>query len=116
VKILDFGIATHAMPRVAAASDDTVLSQTTSGVVLGTPAYMSPEQVRAEHVDHRSDLFSFGVILFEMVSGRRPFTGRSPVETMNAIVAADPPALAELSVPPTPGLESIIRRLLEKNP
>ena len=82
-------------------------------MVLGTAGYMSPEQVRGEGVDHRSDLFSFGVVLYEMLCGKRAFTGDSSVEVMNAILKDDPPELPA-SVPPALG--RIVRRCLEKDP
>lgn len=82
-KILDFGLAK--LTETTTASDlRTVASGTQSGVVLGTVGYMSPEQVRGRTVDHRSDIFNFGAILYEMFSGERAFCGDSGVETMNA--------------------------------
>jgi serine/threonine-protein kinase len=115
VKILDFGLA----KRTAADADnhETRLDTSTSaGLVLGTVGYMSPEQVRGQPVDHRSDLFSLGVVLYEMVSGRRPFAGNSAVETMNAILTEDvpEPIAAERAVPPALG--QLIRHCLEKQP
>jgi Tol biopolymer transport system component len=84
--------------------------------VLGTVGYMSPEQVRGQAVDHRTDVFSFGAILYEMLTGRRPFKGDSQVETMNAILKEDPPEFAEIN-PNLPGsLDRIVRRCLEKRP
>ena len=93
VKILDFGLAKltpEATPEAA-----TLASQTEPGVVMGTVGYMSPEQVRGQVADHRSDLFSFGVILYEMLSGKRAFQGQTSVETMSAILKEDPPEFAE---------------------
>jgi Tol biopolymer transport system component len=109
VKILDFGLA----KQRHTAQDSTITDLTDEGVVMGTAGYMSPEQVRGEPVDHRSDLFSFGVVLYEMLSGKRAFAGASSVEVMNAILKDDPPELPA-SVPPALG--RIVRRCLEKEP
>jgi len=111
VKILDFGLAKQQQRRPSPDSTTGVL--TAEGTLLGTPGYMSPEQVRGEIVDHRSDLFSFGVVLYEMLCGERPFASDSSVEVMNAILKDDPPDLPP-SVPPA--LERIVRRCLEKQP
>ena len=117
VKILDFGLAklrpaldAHA-PREEGA---TVSTATGAGVVLGTVGYMSPEQVKGDPADHRSDVFSFGSVLYEMLSGRRPFSGETSAELMTAILKEEPPELAKLDVPP--GLERVVRRCLEKRP
>jgi serine/threonine protein kinase len=109
VKILDFGLAKQRHP----APDSTTAGLTDEGVVMGTAGYMSPEQVRGETVDHRSDLFSFGAVLYEMVSGRRAFSGASSIEVMHAILKEEPPDLPA-SVPPA--LDRIVRRCLEKEP
>ena len=116
VKILDFGLSKQA--RAEAADETATLSRplTEVGMVLGTLSYMSPEQVRGQATDHRSDIFSFGGILYEMVTGKRAFKGNSHVETMNAILNAEPPELAESSPPASPGIERIVRRCLEKSP
>ncbi|MBS1807114.1 MAG: PD40 domain-containing protein [Acidobacteria bacterium] len=89
---------------------------TNPGTVMGTVAYMSPEQVLGKDVEQRSDIFSFGIILFEMLSGKRAFTGDSHVEVMNAILKADPPELSEINARISPALEKIVRRCLEKKP
>jgi serine/threonine protein kinase/Tol biopolymer transport system component len=109
VKILDFGLAKQRHP----APDSITAYLTDEGTVLGTAGYMSPEQVRGEAVDHRSDLFSFGVVLYEMLCGKRAFAGASSVEVMNAILKADPPQLPA-TVPAA--LSRIVRRCLEKEP
>ncbi len=118
VKILDFGLAKQT--RAAASSPESATmtgpTPTLAGTVMGTVGYMSPEQVRGQAADSRSDIFSFGAILYEMVSGQRAFKGDSSVETMNAILKQDPPELADGAPQLNPGLERIIRRCLEKAP
>ena len=109
VKVLDFGLAKQRRP----APDATTADPTDQGMVLGTAGYMSPEQVRGEAADHRSDLFSFGVVLHEMLSGKRAFLGDSAIEVMSAILKDDPPELPA-TVPPT--LDRVVRRCLEKEP
>ncbi|MFZ3213749.1 MAG: protein kinase, partial [Terriglobales bacterium] len=89
---------------------------TAPGMVMGTVGYMSPEQVRGERVDHRTDIFSFGAVLYEMVSGKRAFQKGSAVETMSAILKEDVPELSDSSVAISPGIDRIIRRCLEKTP
>ena len=94
VKVLDFGLARlTAGPAADTAASTATRLDTAAGVVLGTVGYMSPEQVRGGAADHRSDIFSFGVVLYEMLAGARPFRGDSAVETMNAILTQDPPPL-----------------------
>ena len=116
VKVLDFGLARVAEPPATAAAGATVTQvKTGAGIVLGTVGYMSPEQVRALPADHRSDIFSIGVVLYEMLTGRRPFGGASTVETMNAILKEDPaPLVAADNV--TPALRHIVDHCLEKEP
>src|SRR5579871_4327589 len=114
VKILDFGFAKQAPTATGENTATMALSQ--PGTVLGTAGYMSPEQVRAETVDARSDIFSFGAILYELLSGRRAFQASSSVETMAAVLNAEPPDFdGELSKLPPP-LATIVRRCLEKRP
>jgi eukaryotic-like serine/threonine-protein kinase len=115
LKILDFGVAklTARAGAKDATSARTETLGTEPGVVLGTIGYMSPEQVRGEVVDNRSDLFSLGAILFEMLTGRRAFQGPSPADTMSAILKEEAPELPAS----TPALlASIVRRCLEKIP
>jgi eukaryotic-like serine/threonine-protein kinase len=114
LKILDFGLAKQTLE----ADDNTATGPgpaTRPGAVLGTVGYMSPEQVRGKTADARSDIFSFGAILYEMVGGQRAFKGESSVETMNAILKEDPPDLSTAKPPVSPALERVIRRCLEKS-
>jgi len=117
VKILDFGLAKlrpELEPTPRRAEGATVSAATGAGLVLGTVGYMSPEQVKGDAADPRSDIFSFGVVLYEMLSGRRAFGGDTAAEVMNAILKDDPPELAKPEIPP--GLERVVRRCLEKRP
>jgi len=118
VKILDFGLAKlrgDVDPSVLGADGATVSDITGAGVVLGTAGYMSPEQVRGLPADHRSDIFAFGVVLYEMLSGRRAFRGDSAVETMNAILKEEPPELPSIRRD-VPALDRVVRHCLEKRP
>jgi len=127
IKILDFGLAKVSSPitdsgaqtlaaQTLITQDTRGQIQTEPGAILGTVGYMSPEQVRGMPADARSDIFALGTILYEMISGQRPFRGDSSVETMNAILKDDPPELVagNHAVPPT--LDRIVRRCLEKAP
>jgi len=118
VKILDFGLAklTHQEEGSQATNVPTAAAGTEPGVVLGTLGYMSPEQVRGRPADARSDIFSFGAILYEMLSGKRAFHGDSAADTMSAILREDPPDLSVTNQSISPGLERIVRHCLEKNP
>src|ERR1700694_3599198 len=107
VKILDFGLAKLTQPEDD--RSETISHQTEAGVVLGTVGYMSPEQVRGKPADHRSDLFSFGAILYEMLSGRRAFHGETSADTMSAILRGESPGLAETNRGIAPGLEKIVQ-------
>jgi Tol biopolymer transport system component len=115
-KILDFGLAKLAGPidGRAGSSDGPTVAGTTPGTVMGTVGYMSPEQVRGEATDHRTDIFSFGAVFYEVLSGRRAFTRETSVETMSAILRDDPPETPPTAVPPP--LDRIVRRCLEKSP
>ncbi len=115
VKILDFGLAK--LIQVGGSERASSLPTATEpGVVMGTVGYMSPEQVKAEPPDARSDIFALGVILHEMLSGQRPFRGESAGETMAAILKEDPPDLSATNRNISPGLERLVRHCLEKNP
>jgi serine/threonine protein kinase/Tol biopolymer transport system component len=116
VKILDFGLAKLRPPRQVSPGSDvaTAKQHTSPGTVMGTVGYMSPEQVRGQDLDSRSDIFSFGIVLYEMLSGQRPFAGESQVEVMNAILKEDPPELANAKI--SPALDRIVLRCLEKKP
>jgi eukaryotic-like serine/threonine-protein kinase len=117
VKILDFGLAKPGAPQPDAETRELAAeAKTAAGIVLGTAGYMSPEQVRGEALDLRSDLFSMGVILYEMIAGRRPFSGRSTVETMHAVLSDEPAAIDPAAVHVSPALTSIIGHCLEKDP
>src|SRR4029077_8089954 len=93
----------------------TIAGQTESGIVMGTVGYMSPEQVRGLRVDHRSDIFSFGVIFYEMLSGQKAFKKDTNADTTVAIIKEDPPALSELGRNISPALDRIVTHCLEKN-
>jgi Tol biopolymer transport system component len=118
VKILDFGLA-KLRPGASVSSGapaPTVVGGTEPGYVMGTAAYMSPEQVRGQAVDHRSDIFSLGVVLYEMLSGAKAFHRDSAVETMNAILKEEPPELTTLDPKIPVGLARVVQHCLEKHP
>ncbi len=117
VKILDFGVAKlQPTPQDAERSLATMTTVTKSGSVIGTVAYMSPEQLRGKAVDHRSDLFALGAVLYEVLAGRRAFRGETEVDTMTAVLREDPPPIQpdQSSIPPA--FQQIVRHCLEKNP
>jgi len=119
-KILDFGLAklVESQPALAGSSMlATAAPATTPGVVLGTVGYMAPEQVRGQSADHRADIFAFGAVLYELLSGHRAFQRETPAETMTAILKEDPPELTTpSSIGVSPALQRIVGRCLEKNP
>ncbi len=118
VKVLDFGLAKLTASRGAA--DDLgelpTLTQTQEGMVMGTPHYMSPEQAKGEVVDHRSDIFSLGVMLFEMATGEKPFEGTSAIELLSAVLRDQPPPLTETHPELPSSLDRLVQRCLEKTP
>jgi serine/threonine protein kinase/Tol biopolymer transport system component len=122
VKILDFGLAKLAGPRIPNATPgsehETTLPTTPTepGRLMGTVGYMAPEQVRGGSGDNRSDIFAFGVILYEMLAGVPAFRGESPIETLNSILKDDPPDFFELNVRVPGALDRVVRHCLEKNP
>ena len=120
IKILDFGLAKLAQKPGAekAQSDGITLtsSHTAAGVVMGTASYMAPEQVRCDAVDPRTDIFAFGAVLYEMLSGKRAFRRDTTPETMTAVLKEDPPDLTNAAHPVSPALDRIVRRCLEKDP
>jgi len=122
IKILDFGLAKLRQDDLFAAGTpdlqtvDQPHTATTPGQVVGTVGYMSPEQVRGQATDHRTDIFAVGAILYEMLSGKRAFKRDSSVETMNAILKEEPAELEEITPNLSPGLDRVVRHCLEKNP
>jgi len=120
VKLLDFGLAKltggEAEAPGEAVTMTTGATRTTPGTVLGTVGYMSPEQVRGQAADSRSDIFSFGAVLYEMLSGKVAFQSDSSVETMNAILKEDPPELSEAKLRVAPGVARVVQHCLEKRP
>ncbi|HSP93430.1 MAG TPA: protein kinase, partial [Thermoanaerobaculia bacterium] len=119
VKILDFGLAKLKESEGSEGGQTqlpTAAAGTEPGVVLGTMGYMSPEQVRGKAADRRSDIFSFGAILYEMLSGQRAFRAETAADTITAILTKEPPDLSQTNRDVPPGLERIVRHCLEKNP
>src|SRR6266576_3832940 len=118
VKILDFGLAKLRPQGDKPVSSDVATEKqiTDPGTVMGTVGYMSPEQVRGQVVDHRSDIFSFGSILYEMLSGQRPFRRETVAETMTAILKEEPPELTTLNSRASAQLERVVSHCLEKRP
>jgi serine/threonine protein kinase len=116
VKILDFGLAKENRPVSCDDATLTLPDRTQAGVVMGTPAYMSPEQIAGGPVDHRSDIFSLGVVLFEMATGQRPFQGQSYAELASSILRDSPSLVTEVRPGLPAELAQIVRRCLEKDP
>ena len=115
LKILDFGLAK--LRQLSKTSDGPTMTETEAGQVMGTVGYMSPEQVKGEAADHRSDIFSFGSILYETLNGQRAFKRNTSAETMTAIINEDPPEFAAASTGAiAPALERIVRHCMEKQP
>jgi len=128
VKILDFGLVKLIGPRVPGVAAEAAAhpyddhaptlpsTPTEPGRLLGTVGYMAPEQIRGGSGDHRSDIFAFGAMLFEMLTGRPAFRGDSPIETLNSILKDEPPDFFELDIRVPAALERTVRHCLEKNP
>jgi serine/threonine protein kinase/tetratricopeptide (TPR) repeat protein len=114
VKLLDFGLAKLVAPSALVVSETEADTSTTPGMVLGTASYMSPEQARGLAVDERTDVWSLGVVLFEMVTGRVPFEGETQADILSAILAKEPPSPRQLAPEVPPALDRIVRRALEK--
>ena len=122
IKVLDFGLARTIVPLLAGGSDSsaadspTIELGTSPGTILGTVGYMAPEQVRGEPADARADVFAFGAVVFEMLTGQRAFARATSIDTLHAILREDPPELASRVRGVPAALERIVRRCLEKNP
>ncbi|HXH91731.1 MAG TPA: serine/threonine-protein kinase, partial [Thermoanaerobaculia bacterium] len=119
VKLLDFGLAKLAIPEPAPGGSNAptlVNPITTEGMVVGTLIYMSPEQLEGQNIDHRTDIFALGCILYEMATGQRPFSGSSRIAITSAILSADPAPIRSLEPATPPALERIVLTALEKNP
>jgi non-specific serine/threonine protein kinase len=116
LKILDFGLAKLLPSPLAGHGENTDVDLTSSGQMLGTVQYMSPEQILGESIDHRSDLFSFAIILYEMVCGRRPWQGTSAVDILHAILHEEPKSISQSTVKDCKNLPQILEKALQKNP
>ncbi len=119
LKILDFGLAKLIQPEVTTAESSKLQTaglQSLPGTILGTIGYMAPEQVRGKPADHRSDIFTFGTILYEMLTAKKAFHGETQADTLGAILHQDPPDLSGTVPGLQPGLQKIISRCLEKSP
>ncbi len=117
VKILDFGLAKLMQPQPGSENIAPTLTEGTEpGVVMGTVGYMSPEQVRGQTVDHRTDIFAFGAVLYEMLAGKRAFQDRTPADTISAILNEDPQSISQVAENIPPALGGILHRCLEKSP
>jgi non-specific serine/threonine protein kinase len=123
VKVLDFGLAKFTGDLSGAAADKRdsdptarLGQETVAGLVLGTVSYMSPEQALGQQLDHRSDIFSLGIVTYEMLTGQLPFTGQSETEIIDRILHQEPPAIARLNYSVPQELERIVRKTLEKDP
>ena len=115
IKILDFGLAKALSPAATSATLANT-GATAAGTILGTVGYMAPEQVRGLDTDHRADIFAFGAVLYEMLTGRRAFPGETAADAMSAVLNSEPPDLDSVTSGLPPALERIVRRCLEKRP
>ena len=120
VKVLDFGLAKFSHPRMSGDSTDTLETFTEpitrAGAILGTLYYMSPEQVEGKDTDERSDIFSFGAVLYEMITGQRPFSGDTQASVLAALLKDQPPSMSQRQPAAPRGLERLVRKCLEKKP
>jgi serine/threonine-protein kinase len=118
LKILDFGLAklTERDPENPVSTESPTEALTDAKAVVGTPGYMSPEQLHGEPADPRSDIFAFGIMLYEMIAGRRPFDGETAAEISASIMRDEPASLTDLKPPVAPTLERVVRQCLEKDP
>jgi serine/threonine protein kinase/Tol biopolymer transport system component len=118
VKVLDFGLAKirHAPALGSLSEVETQVSVTAEGSIVGTLPYMSPEQVEGRDADARSDIFAFGVVLYELIAGTRPFTGKTPANLVASILTEEPRPLVEMQRRTPPGLAEVVRTCLEKDP
>jgi len=116
IKVLDFGLAKGMPGEGSRLAELATLSATQAGLTVGTPAYMSPEQAQGEHVDTRSDIFSLGIVFYEMLTGRRPFDGRNPASVISAILRDTPRPVTELQPAVPRALARLVDRCLAKNP
>jgi serine/threonine protein kinase/tetratricopeptide (TPR) repeat protein len=119
VKILDFGLARLVQPEASegeASGAVTEATTTSPGTVIGTVGYMAPEQIRGQPTDHRSDVFSLGVVLYEMLTGLSPFHRVTPADSISAILSEDPPPVSQNTSRVTPAFDGVVRRCLEKRP
>ena len=114
-KVLDFGLAKIRAARSDALTSETAMKQTAPGVVMGTVQYMSPEQALGKEMDYRTDIFSLGVVMYEMATGRLPFSAETATETLDRITHAQPQAISRLNYDVPEELERIIRKCLEKD-
>ncbi|HMG88384.1 MAG TPA: protein kinase [Terracidiphilus sp.] len=115
-KILDFGLARLTQVNEAIPAQSAHEVQTVAGMLMGSMGYMSPEQVRGQVADHRSDIFTFSAVLYEMLTGQRAFQKATSIDAMSAILNEEPTPLVQLLPNPPPGLERVVQRGLEKNP
>ena len=115
-KVLDFGLAKMTVPSAPPDIDASTVSRTAPGLILGTVPYMSPEQALGHAVDHRSDIFSFGALLYQMATGQRPFPGVTSTEVAEAIIHGQPKAIAQLNYEIPEELDRVIRKCMEKSP
>ncbi|MEE8350129.1 MAG: serine/threonine-protein kinase [Acidobacteriota bacterium] len=115
-KVMDFGLARRILTDSSDTSSDWLTTLTSPGMAVGTLAYMSPEQLRSQQVDVRSDIFSLGVVLYEMLTDVHPFMKNGPLETASAILDESPVPLARYTAEVTPRLQQIVKKMLEKSP